>query len=120
MSDAVCVLLFALTAMVLQFGMLGQIIQPLQLDLIGVGAERFAVDGDKASDVSVRRLDDCLGGVVPLVDSAQEIPDRMMVLSGVQPVLYGAANQCSGVKRYGGHGLTERDGCEYRWQQSEE
>ena len=102
MVDAVRVLLLALAAVLLEFGVLGEVVEAGEFGLVGVGAERFAVDGDEAGDVAVFGFDDELGGVAALVDPAEQVLQRVVGLFGVQPVLDGATDQCGGVERRGG------------------
>jgi hypothetical protein len=109
--DALCVLLLALVAMLLQLGVIGQRVQAVQLGAVGLGAERLAIDGDQARNAAVHGLDDLLGCVVALVGPMNEIADRPMALAGVEPVLHGAAHQGRGIDRHGRQALRRQHRC---------
>jgi hypothetical protein len=95
--DAIRIFLLPLVTMLLDLGVVGQGIQPVQFGLIGLGAQRLAVDRDQAGDISILGFDNVLGGVVLLILFAQKIPERPMVLTGVHAMLRGAAHQSGGI-----------------------
>jgi len=108
MVDAAGIFLLALAAVLLQLGVLGEIVEALEFGLVEVGADGLAVDGDQAGDVAIFGFDNEFGGVVALVDLADEVLSGPMGLVGVQPMLDGAADQGGRVEH---DGRTVLGGC---------
>ncbi len=88
--------------MLLDLGVVGQGVQPVQLGLVGLGAQRLAVDRDQAGDIPIGGFDDVFGGVVLLVLLAQKIAERTMGARGVLAMLHGAAHQGGGIRQTAG------------------
>jgi hypothetical protein len=95
------IFLLPLVTMLLDLGVVRQGIQPLQLGLVGLGAQGLAVDCDQAGNIPLGGFDDVLRGVVGrvvlLVRFAQKIAERAMVARGVLAMLHGAAHQGRGI-----------------------
>jgi hypothetical protein len=101
------ILLLALATMLLNLGMVGQVVEPVQLGLSDFRRQRLAVDGDQTGDVALAGFDDVFGGVAMVIDFAQKIAERAVGSLGVQPILRCAADQggrIDGGRLVGGHG----------------
>jgi hypothetical protein len=57
----------------------------------------LAIERDQAGNISIPGFDDVFGGVVQPIRFAQEISERLMVLTGLDAMLRGAAHQSSGI-----------------------
>ena len=93
MGDPVGVPLLTFAALLLQLGMLRQIVEAIQLGLIVLRVERLAVAGDQARHIAVFGLDDDLESIVAFVHFVQQIAHGRMVLGRVEPMLNGAPDQ---------------------------
>ena len=105
MVRALRVLLLFFSAMLLKFGVLGEVVQTRKFVAVDVVGDGLAIDGNDAGDIAIFGFDDELGGVAALVNPTQQVLHRAMGLLSVQPMLDGAAYEGGRVEWCGGCGL---------------
>jgi hypothetical protein len=80
--------------------------------VIGLRAERLAVDCDQAGNVALAGFDDVFGGVVTIIDFAEKVAQGTVSLLGVLAILNGSADERGGVGGLGWIRLGGRRHCQ--------
>jgi hypothetical protein len=87
------IFLLPLATMLLDLWVIGQGIHAIQFGVIGLGAERLAIERDQASHIFIPCFDNVLGGFTLAIGFAQLIAQGLMVLTGVDAMLCGAVHE---------------------------
>ena len=87
------IFLLPLATMLLDLWVIGQGMHAIQFGVIGLGAERLAIERDQASHIFIPCFDNVLGGFTLAIGLAQLIAQGLMVLTGVDAMLCGAVHE---------------------------